>query len=333
MRYQVKQELFVVHFGHEGAGEIGRWYRQPMLWDNTQPVSITFNKLVVTEHHKVQGEYDEKGAEPKYDGYLLQDQEGNLFSNQYPRASYGQTSDEGNRRFSLRLTGREEYDEKIKTNPNIVFEYHLLTSILELIESALYKFGEIKPTACDADKAHALEKGAALAILRDRIYKQFKEEYPQYELIAKPPEDELFKDIGHVDVNVKKTLTMKEAFTASAKQLEDDLIQYKELNIICPNGDYLYVEQTKGTYLLDNEQREVKTLQVCYLEQSGTDMFDVNGTEYFCPEDTLLAVLALNKRLASTAPEKPSGYGGSLEEVWLDIRAAQVRKQPPTEAA
>ena len=53
--------------------------------------------LTVKEHHKVRLDYDQKDATPTYDGYILLDEKtGELYNNQYPYASYGQTSDTAN---------------------------------------------------------------------------------------------------------------------------------------------------------------------------------------------------------------------------------------------
>lgn len=56
---------------------------------------IVVKRLKCVEHHRVP---DDWGDEIKYDGFIFQDVEGNedRWYNQYPRASYGQTSDESN---------------------------------------------------------------------------------------------------------------------------------------------------------------------------------------------------------------------------------------------
>ena len=66
--------------------------------------SYTGNELVkkvelkimkVVEKHFVNNEFDEKGVPPSSEGYIFCDEKGNLWKNQYPKASYGQISDSG----------------------------------------------------------------------------------------------------------------------------------------------------------------------------------------------------------------------------------------------
>lgn len=51
--------------------------------------AIQFRKLTVTEHHRVRGEYDSNDAVPNYDGYVLTDEKGTVWHNQYPYAKLG----------------------------------------------------------------------------------------------------------------------------------------------------------------------------------------------------------------------------------------------------
>lgn len=73
---------------------------EPMFTSLYVPWSDTLKEIVVrrmkcVEHHRVPGDWDD---EPKYDGFIFQDTEGDeeRWYNQYPRASYGQATDDGN---------------------------------------------------------------------------------------------------------------------------------------------------------------------------------------------------------------------------------------------
>lgn len=63
---------------------------------------MVFKEFEVVEHHKVHLDYDgDDKAEPTCDGYILKDEFGILYTNQFPRASYGQMSDRGNYIFTI----------------------------------------------------------------------------------------------------------------------------------------------------------------------------------------------------------------------------------------
>ncbi len=334
MRYQPKQELFVVQFAYDPEGERNRWYRLPMLHDNEQPTRINFNKLIVTEHHRVPGEWDNADVEPQYDGYLLKDEQGEPFSNQFPRASYGQTSDEGNRRFSLRLDSVEAYHEKEKANPRIAFEYHLLTSVMESMEKGIKQLSNIVDTVAEPEerKVRASEKLVELVTLRDRIYREFKEQYPQYELAIKQPETDFEVELSIFDVEIKKTYTSEEAVKLDHQDLVREVGQYRELTISLPGGNGLYIRQDSGKYLLMgmSEPEEVKNLQVGYLEKLSDHIWHVHGLEYFDPVDVDFAVCALMERVCGTTPEKISTVNdgneecGSLERIYQTAQAAKA---------
>ena len=91
-RYSVGQEIIGINFRYEGRKIAGVLI--PYIYNDEKPSRIVFNKLTVTEHHKVPWDQDSsENPEKKYDGYKLIDPSGRIWTNQYPRASYGQTSD------------------------------------------------------------------------------------------------------------------------------------------------------------------------------------------------------------------------------------------------
>lgn len=98
MRYQIGQKLLVVAFSLKGHMSLG--VTIPLLYDNDQPEKIFILELTVKEHHRVPNHYDPKN-ELACDGYVLTDASGTVFHNQYPRANYGQLSDDCDRQFEL----------------------------------------------------------------------------------------------------------------------------------------------------------------------------------------------------------------------------------------
>lgn len=105
MRFQVGEEIYAIHFklaGHTGLAAGG--YVRPYIYTDAGVEKITIKKLVVKEHHKVPWDQDPDG-EKKYDGYVLTDEKGVVWHNQYEKASYGQVSDTANWMFNLALTG------------------------------------------------------------------------------------------------------------------------------------------------------------------------------------------------------------------------------------
>lgn len=120
MRYQIGEKLFVLGFYHDGTK------KTPSIWSSLGAViaqpelswSFKIIELTVTEHHKVPWDQDPEGKK-ECDGYILKDKDGVVYDNQYPAASYGQTSDFANRVFTVHLEnytseGLREYLEKHK---------------------------------------------------------------------------------------------------------------------------------------------------------------------------------------------------------------------------
>lgn len=93
MRYQVNDKL-IGFFAHNLKNVS---YPFPSKYNpnvTSEMPEIVFAELVVKEHHKVPSSWDNK-PEPDlvHDGYLLEDKDGVVYRNQYPRASYGQMDD------------------------------------------------------------------------------------------------------------------------------------------------------------------------------------------------------------------------------------------------
>lgn len=109
-RYSVGEKLYGVCFHENGKPPMFGGGRPFLYGKEDYPTLIDVVELTVTEHHKVAWDQDPKG-EKKYDGYLLKDNKGRIWSNQYPRVSYSQVSDAGDREFSLYSTDEKEMEK------------------------------------------------------------------------------------------------------------------------------------------------------------------------------------------------------------------------------
>lgn len=118
-RYSLNEVIYGVVFTYKERSSPCTF--PPFLYDNTIPDKIHFKKLTVEEHHKVPSEYDEDKRKT-CDGYVLKDEKGQIFYNQYPEAHYGQTSDECDRLFEIYAETDEEINKiaaDILNNPYI----------------------------------------------------------------------------------------------------------------------------------------------------------------------------------------------------------------------
>lgn len=109
-RYSVGQEIIIVNFTY-GSTPDNRFSNRPFLFGAAVYPIVSFETLTVTEHHKVPWDQDPKG-ELKYDGFVLKDSKGRIWHNQYPKASYGQISDQGDRTFYLPYWKAEAEDKE-----------------------------------------------------------------------------------------------------------------------------------------------------------------------------------------------------------------------------
>ena len=139
MRYTLGQKLYGVHFvtaSFVNDTFSNQWYSKPYLHTEDPVVKITLVELEVKEHHKVPYEFDTDNK-LDFDGYLLQDEKGQLWSNQYPRASYGQISCIGDYRFSRYRPSHDEYTKM--ADEGGLLECHLLTDFVEEVYRFLDK--------------------------------------------------------------------------------------------------------------------------------------------------------------------------------------------------
>lgn len=141
MRFNIGDERYIIGFkiNRADGSQIKNFSFMPPQPDNTLS-HITIKKAVVVEHHKVPvNESDDKTA----DGYIF-DVDGERGENQYPRASYGQTSDTMDYIVS---TFRHHYDLMNKDievfkKSNMIVHYQILTSFLDTLTYGISRFNE-----------------------------------------------------------------------------------------------------------------------------------------------------------------------------------------------
>lgn len=113
-RYIIGQEIEVIGFNYGLGNEV--WFgHRPFAFNGTDyPLTIEIFNLKVTEHHQVAWDQDPNG-EKRHDGFILTAEDGGVWYNQYPTASYGQTSDTADRRFTInhaKMIPNNEAEEK-----------------------------------------------------------------------------------------------------------------------------------------------------------------------------------------------------------------------------
>lgn len=312
MRFQPNQILFAVHFGHnKDLPKTYGFFSMPMMFNDVEPDDINFIKLTVTEHHKVPNVYDPE-KKPECDGYLLKDEAGRVFANQYPLASYGQISDEGNRRFGVHITEKGILDKLQAENPKVIFEGHLLSDVLERIQRGIKELKEV--TGDNA--AHCHEKAGLLEKLYDRIVKEFSEKYPDYQLnMAWVP---LFKTELHwPKVSINKRVPIKQAEAMSKEDIMKDFMSDDRFELVYRGGDILIIENAEGTYYIDGKLTEVKTINIYFAEKSeedGKPVFYVHQTEYF-PRSWIGAAVDCFITRLKNGGQRAANTGMSLEAI------------------
>lgn len=171
-RYSVGEEIYACVFVYNDRISISQPY---MMWSNETPTDIKFIKLTVKEHHRVPGEHDD---EVKYDGYILAADDGKIFTNQYPRAGYGQISDRGDRIFHIDFRGKTEDDLKkmFENEAKVPHEYVLIHEAF----TPMFK-------AVTLDKEKLSDGlGVKLSMLINHFKDNFTKQFPDMELVTAP---------------------------------------------------------------------------------------------------------------------------------------------------
>lgn len=173
-RYSVGEEIYACVFVYGDRITTSQPY---LIWSlsNETPTDIKFIKLTVKEHHKVPGDYDE---EVKYDGYILAADDGTLFTNQYPLASYGQVSDRGDRIFSIDFRGKtqEDFNKVFDNQVKVPYEYVLIDEVFTPM---------FKAVTLDKDELPD-ELLTKLTSTTNHFKDNFTKSFPDMELVTAP---------------------------------------------------------------------------------------------------------------------------------------------------
>lgn len=337
MRYNIGQSLFAVQFVFASHNECGQLlYTTPLMHTNEQPVHINFVQLEVTEHHKVRNEWEDESVTPTYDGYKLKQDQGLVFHNQYPTASYGQTTDTGNRRFDLAGTAKKF--ESFKGNKEKFVEAHLLTEVLSDIAKGIRDLGEVKLT--DDSAGWAREKVEALKELQTRIHKEFKEKYPEHHITTLEKAFWAGSDMKHFVTTIYRKIKVEELAAIPVEKLVSQFKGDELLQVVFPSGDYLIMDQQIGTYVLWSSlnphaypgvKMDVEHISLYYVENpepTGSGGY-VHQTEFFHPSEVQEGVEALLRRALGKSPLRATA-GSSLEVIAAKESLAHALRGPGT---
>lgn len=102
MRYEIGQEIHAVSFYDTACKVIHLGGMPRASLQSETSLAHKFVKLTAVEHHKVAWDQNPNGEKEK-DGFILKDSEGKIYHNQYPLASYGQTTAEADHYFRREL--------------------------------------------------------------------------------------------------------------------------------------------------------------------------------------------------------------------------------------
>ncbi len=176
-RYQVGEKLITVFFEIEGR-KLSDWFIMPYLYDMHKVEKVWLKELEVKEHHKVHWSEDPTG-EKKYDGYILLDDGGNTFHNQYPSASMEQLSCEGDALFERNFPDGKDEIESYFNDPKEPIDFKLLTEVYRQITRGLSDLhnGLARPESDDRDRTEFRQKIELLTPVKEDIDKQLAETF------------------------------------------------------------------------------------------------------------------------------------------------------------
>lgn len=205
MRYQLNEQIFVIHFDYQSLRMVANKqfqaadFRMPFMFgDKEIPNKVNLECLTVAEHHKVAWDQDPDGKK-EYDGYLLTDSEGNLMANQYPTASYGQMSDTANRRFTCHFEEGTDTDvilEVFNRGERQVYEYAELADVIRNMTEGVTKLQVKIDEGSEKHSKENLDHWTSLVFSLKQMLKMIEEafqaKYPEWTYEVK--EVEIFKD-------------------------------------------------------------------------------------------------------------------------------------------
>lgn len=171
MRYQVGQIIYVVAFTFAGQSYSQTHPRIPHRAEG--PEKMHFKKLTVTEHHRVPDYWLPLG-EKTCDGYVLTDENGKVFHNQYPMAVYGQVSDFADRWFTAHAADREEAKRLIAADKDEPVAYILVEDINDMLSESFPGSRVASPLLKN------------LVEIPERFHREFEAFAPGFKLERKP---------------------------------------------------------------------------------------------------------------------------------------------------
>lgn len=176
-RYQVGEKLITVFFEIEGR-KLSDWFIMPYLYDMHKVEKVWLKELEVKEHHKVHWSEDPTG-EKKYDGYILLDDGGKYFHNQYPSASMEQLSCEGDALFERNFPDGKDEIESYFNDPKEPIDFKLLTEVYRQITRGLSDLhnGLARPESDDRDRTEFRQKIELLTSVKEDVDKQLAETF------------------------------------------------------------------------------------------------------------------------------------------------------------
>lgn len=315
MRYQINEILPVIHFEFKGNSVLeNALFKMPYLHYETPVSRINFKLLTVTEHHKVSWEYDEEDKRV-HDGYLLRDEAGVTYSNQYPRASYGQVTDTADRRFDLYFGSDQEAEAFFKHahDKNLLVPiYHLMSDVLQDIQKGIVEITKI----LEKEHNESLNtKKVKLVALIDRISKEFMIHYPgwRFEVVEEPI-------VEGSDYLIWKTKFIQdEKIQEEAKGLIETL-SCVERNVqhSFDNKDSLCVSHATAHYAMYEPGQEIVVTYGNYEPNytgDGKDAWMVSSEERFSVNNLKLAVGVYLYRKYHD-PLSETGMGQDYDEIF-----------------
>lgn len=95
MRYEIGQKVLFLFFEYisNGGRKSPNWFSKPMPWECTID-NMVMQNMTVKEHYRVATEWVPNLKDS--DGFIFEDEHGQVWYNQYPIANYEQTSDTAN---------------------------------------------------------------------------------------------------------------------------------------------------------------------------------------------------------------------------------------------
>lgn len=327
MRYEIGQELFVINFVFQSNidRQVSGIYHVPLLFDNEQPINVNILKLTVSEHHKVPNEWDTENK-LDCDGFMLRADDGTVYANQYPRASYGQTSDTANRRFN-----RHQREDAADTKELIAlflkdttkfYEGNLMTDTMASIEKGIVDLSTFLES--NPDNENVKIKHAGLIELRERILQQFAEQFPDYGMVTEQKKFWVGSGITHFQTTIWKRYTQEEAAAMTVDKVKLLLNTAEIVQVELGNDALLVISTSIGEYYLAGITEDVKSIQVCYAEKvdeiDGVAQHCVSGTELFHPDDAAEAATAFLERCKSSTPGNRSDSTASTSIADIAVR-------------